>query len=212
MASFNITDMGRIMQSHAVRANKNVDVAGAPNASRTSLFSWEDPFQLYDQLSVDERMIMDSARRYGDEKLMPRIVEANRNEAFDRDIFTELGEMGFLGATLQGYGCAGVNHVCYGIIGREMERADSAYRSAVSVQSSLVMFPIHAFGSEEQRQDFLPKLASGEWVGCFGLTEPDHGSDPGSMITRARRVEGGYRITGAKAWITNAPIADVFVI
>ncbi|MCA0213415.1 MAG: acyl-CoA dehydrogenase [Proteobacteria bacterium] len=163
-------------------------------------------------LSGEERMLQESVRRYCTEKLMPRIVSDNRNERFDRAIFTELGELGLLGATLEGYGCAGVNHVCYGIIGREMERADSAYRSAVSVQSSLVMYPIHTFGSEEQRQQFLPAMARGESVGCFGLTEPDHGSDPGSMVTRARRVGSGYRLSGAKSWITNSPIADVFVI
>jgi glutaryl-CoA dehydrogenase len=175
-------------------------------------FQWDDPFLFVNQLTPDERQIMDTARRYGTERLMPRVVAAHRHETFDREIFRELGKLGFLGAPLEGYGCAGVNHVSYGLIGRELERVDSAYRSAVSVQTSLVMYPIRAFGSEEQRETYLPRMATGELVGCFGLTEPDHGSDPGSMITRARRVDGGWRITGAKAWITNSPIADVFLI
>lgn len=175
-------------------------------------FVWEDPFLLHEQLTEDERMIQATAHAYGQEQLLPRIVHAHRTETFDRNIFLELGQLGFLGATLEGYGCAGVNHVSYGLIGREMERVDSAYRSSVSVQSSLVMYPIHTFGSEDQRQTYLPGLASGELVGCFGLTEPDHGSDPGSMATRARSVAGGYRLSGAKSWITNSPIADVFLI
>jgi len=175
-------------------------------------FSWEDPFLLHEQLTEDERMIQAAAHAYGQEQLLPRILHAHRAETFDRDIFRELGKLGFLGPTLNGYGCAGVNHVSYGLIGREMERVDSAYRSAVSVQSSLVMFPIYTFGSEEQRQAYLPGLASGELVGCFGLTEPDHGSDPGRMITRARSVPGGFRLSGAKNWITNSPIADVFLV
>ncbi|MFA5489820.1 MAG: acyl-CoA dehydrogenase [Candidimonas sp.] len=175
-------------------------------------FSWEDPFLLEQQLTDEERMVMEAARAYGQEQLLPRIIQAHRTESFDREIFRELGELGFLGATLKGYGCAGVNHVSYGLIGREMERVDSAYRSAVSVQSSLVMYPIHTFGSEAQRETYLPGLASGDLVGCFGLTEPDHGSDPGGMTTRARRVEGGFRLSGAKSWITNSPIADVFLI
>ncbi|MGY0659491.1 acyl-CoA dehydrogenase [Bordetella bronchiseptica] len=175
-------------------------------------FVWEDPFLLHEQLTEDERMIQATAHAYGQEQLLPRIVHAHRTETFDRKIFLELGQLGFLGATLEGYGCAGVNHVSYGLIGREMERVDSAYRSSVSVQSSLVMYPIHTFGSEEQRQTYLPGLASGELVGCFGLTEPDHGSDPGGMATRARSVAGGYRLSGAKSWITNSPIADVFLI
>ncbi len=182
--------------------------SGAPVAS----FSWDDPFLISTQLSDDERMVQEEVRSYAQRRLLPMIVDANRHETFDRAIFPELGSLGLLGATLQGYGCAGVNHVCYGLIGRELERVDSAYRSAVSVQSSLVMYPIHAFGSEEQRQHYLPKMASGEWVGCFGLTEPDHGSDPGSMRTRARAGKGGYLLSGAKNWITNAPIADVLLI
>jgi glutaryl-CoA dehydrogenase len=158
-------------------------------------------------------MIRDAARAYCQERLMPRILEANRHETFDRAIMTEMGALGLLGATIpEAYGGAGVNHVCYGLIAREVERVDSGYRSAMSVQSSLVMHPIHAYGSEEQRRKYLPKLASGELVGCFGLTEPDHGSDPGGMKTRARKVDGGWRLKGAKMWITNSPIADVFIV
>ena len=157
-------------------------------------------------------MVRDSTRASCQDKLMPRILEANRHERFDRTIIDEMGELGLLGSTLEGYGCAGVNHVCYGLIAREVERVDSAYRSTMSVQSSLVMYPIHAFGSEAQRQKYLPKLAKGTWVGCFGLTEPDHGSDPGSMVTRARKVDGGYVLNGAKMWITNSPIADLAVV
>lgn len=176
-------------------------------------FKWEDPFLLMDQLSEEERLIADSAHDFCQEKLMPRILEANRHETFDRAIMTELGEVGLLGATIpEEYGGAGVNHVAYGLIAREVERVDSGYRSAMSVQSSLVMYPIHAYGSEEQRKKYLPKLASGEFVGCFGLTEPDHGSDPGGMKARAEAVDGGYRLTGAKMWITNSPIADVAVV
>ena len=154
----------------------------------------------------------DSARAYCQEKLMPRVLTANREERFDREIMNEMGELGFLGSTIEGYGCAGANYVSYGLIAREVERVDSGYRSAMSVQSSLVMYPIYDFGTEEQRQKYLPKLATGEWVGCFGLTEPNHGSDPGSMETRAAKVPGGYRMRGNKMWITNAPIADVFVV
>ncbi len=157
-------------------------------------------------------MIRDSARRYCQDRLMSRILMANRHETFDREIFNEMGELGLLGCTIDGYDCAGLSYVAYGLIAREIERVDSGYRSAMSVQSSLVMYPIHAYGSEAQREKYLPKLACGEWVGCFGLTEPDHGSDPGSMTTRAKAVEGGYRLTGAKMWITNSPIADVFVV
>ncbi|RMF14942.1 MAG: acyl-CoA dehydrogenase [Gammaproteobacteria bacterium] len=176
-------------------------------------FNWEDPFLLNDQLTEDERLIRDSARAYCQEKLMPRVQSAFREERFDRDIMTEMGAQGLLGATLpEQYGCAGVNYVSYGLIAREVERVDSGYRSAMSVQSSLVMYPIYAYGSEAQREKYLPKLASGEWVGCFGLTEPDAGSDPGSMRTRAERVDGGYRLNGAKMWITNSPIADVMVV
>ena len=175
-------------------------------------FDWQDPLLLDDQLSQDERMLRDAARAYCQEKLMPRIVEANRHERFDRAIMTEMGELGLLGATIEGYGCAGVNYVSYGLIAREVERVDSGYRSAMSVQSSLVMHPIHAYGSEEQRQRFLPRLATGELVGCFGLTEPDHGSDPGGMKTRARKAQGGFVLSGAKMWITNSPIADVMIV
>jgi glutaryl-CoA dehydrogenase len=192
-------------------ASLNIQRKPAAAAGRPQ-FQWEDPFEFDSLLSDDERMIQDTVRRYGREQLLPRIISANRDERFDTEIFTELGALGLLGATLEGYGCAGVSHVCYGIIGREMERIDSAYRSAVSVQSSLVMYPIHTFGSEEQRQQFLPAMAKGESIGCFGLTEPDHGSDPGSMVTRARSVLGGFVLNGAKTWITNAPIADVFLI
>lgn len=176
-------------------------------------FDWQDPFQLNDMLTEEERMIRDTAHQYCQEKLMPRVLTANREERFDREIMTELGELGLLGATLpEKYGCSEVNHVCYGLIAREVERVDSGYRSAMSVQSSLVMHPIYAYGSEEQRQKYLPKLASGEWVGCFGLTEPDAGSDPAGMRTTARKVDGGYVIKGTKMWITNSPIADVFIV
>ncbi len=175
-------------------------------------FSWSDPFFLNDQLAEDERLVLDTAKTYCQEKLMPRVLHANRNEVFDREIMNEMGDLGFLGATIDGYGCAGLNYVCYGLIAREVERVDSGYRSAMSVQSSLVMHPINTFGSEAQKEKFLPKLASGEWIGCFGLTEPNHGSDPGSMITKAKKVDGGYLVNGAKMWITNSPIADVFIV
>ncbi|MBZ0250218.1 MAG: acyl-CoA dehydrogenase [Burkholderiales bacterium] len=175
-------------------------------------FAWDDPFLLDAQLTEDERMVRDSARAYCQEKLKPRILEAHRHEKFDRAILHEMGELGFLGSTIEGYGCAGVNHVCYGLIAREVERVDSGYRSTMSVQSSLVMHPIHAYGTEAQREKWLPRLATGELVGCFGLTEPNHGSDPGGMVTRARKVDGGWRLSGAKMWITNSPIADVFVV
>jgi len=175
-------------------------------------FRWDDALLLDEQLTEEERMVRDSARDYCQERLQPRILEANRHERFDRDILNEMGELGFLGSTIDGYGCAGVNHVCYGLIAREVERVDSGYRSTMSVQSSLVMHPIHAYGTEAQRERWLPRLATGEIVGCFGLTEPDHGSDPGSMVTRARAADGGYRLSGAKMWITNSPIADLFVI
>jgi glutaryl-CoA dehydrogenase len=175
-------------------------------------FKWDDPLLLEDQLTEEERMVRDSAHDYSQQKLMPRILEANRHEKFDRAIMNEMGALGFLGPTIEGYGCAGVNNVCYGLIAREIERVDSAYRSAMSVQSSLVMHPIHAYGTEEQRKKWLPRLATGELVGCFGLTEPSHGSDPNSMITRARAADGGYKVSGAKMWITNAPVADIFVV
>ena len=175
-------------------------------------FRWEDPLLFDEQLSNEERMVRDSARAYCQDKLMPRVLLAHRQERFDREVFTEMGALGFLGSTLEGYGCAGVNHVCYGLIAREIERVDSGYRSMMSVQSSLTMYPIHAYGTEAQRQKYLPKLATGEFLGAFGLTEPDFGSDAGSMISRARKVDGGYLLKGAKMWITNSPAADVFVI
>lgn len=177
------------------------------------IFKWDDPFLLNDQLSDEERMIRDTARKYCQDKLMPRIIEANRHETFDRAIMNEMGSMGLLGCTLpEEYGGSELNYVSYGLIAREVERVDSGYRSAMSVQSSLVMHPIYAYGSEEQRTKYLPKLASGETIGCFGLTEPDHGSDPGSMQTRAKKVDGGWTLQGNKMWITNSPIADVFIV
>lgn len=175
-------------------------------------YNWEDPLNLESLLTEEEQLIAQSARDYCQGELMPRILMANRNEDFDRNIMTELGEQGLLGSTIDGYGCAGTNYVAYGLIAREVERVDSGYRSAMSVQSSLVMHPIHAYGSEAQREKYLPKLATGEWVGCFGLTEPNAGSDPAGMQTRAKTVNGGYRISGSKMWITNSPIADVFVV
>jgi glutaryl-CoA dehydrogenase len=175
-------------------------------------FAWDDPLLLDSQLSEEERMVRNSVQDYCQRQLMPGIVEANRYESFDRGIMREMGELGLLGPTLRGYGCAGLNYVGYGLIAREIERVDSAYRSAMSVQSSLVMYPIHAYGDDAQREKYLPRLATGELVGCFGLTEPDHGSDPGGMRTRARSVAGGYRLNGAKSWITNSPIADVFIV
>ena len=175
-------------------------------------FKWDDPILFEDQLTEDERMVRDSARAWCQEKLLPRVTEAHRHEKFDRKVFNEMGELGFLGPTIEGYGCAGVNHVAYGLIAREIERVDSGYRSGMSVQSSLVMHPIHAYGTEEQRKKWLPKLATGELLGCFGLTEPNYGSDAGGMITRAKKVDGGYLLNGAKMWISNAPYADVFVI
>ena len=174
---------------------------------------WDDIFLLENQLTDEERLIRDSARAYCTDRLAPRVIDANRNEVFHREIMTEMGELGLLGATIpEDLGGVGANYVSYGLIAREVERVDSGYRSAMSVQSSLVIHPIFAYGTDEQRQKYLPKLSSGEWVGCFGLTEPDHGSDPGAMVTRAKPVDGGYTISGAKNWITNSPIADVFVI
>ncbi|WP_166268832.1 acyl-CoA dehydrogenase [Marinobacter caseinilyticus] len=174
---------------------------------------WDDLLLLDQQLDETERQVRDSIRSFCDQRLMPGIIDANRNEKFDRSIFTDMGELGMLGATLpEEYGGPGLNHVCYGLIAREVERVDSAYRSALSVQSSLVMHPIHSFGQEALKQRVLPKLASGELVGCFGLTEPNHGSDPAGMETRAKKVDGGYLVSGSKTWITNSPIADVFVI
>ncbi|MDE1992083.1 MAG: acyl-CoA dehydrogenase [Rhizobiaceae bacterium] len=177
------------------------------------IFDWADPFRLVEQLTDDERMVHDTAHAYAQEKLAPRVLEAFRHEKTDPAIFREMGELGLLGPTIAPeYGGAGLGYVAYGLIAREVERVDSGYRSMMSVQSSLVMVPIDAFGSEAQKQKYLPKLATGEWIGCFGLTEPNHGSDPGSMVTRAKKVDGGYSLTGAKTWISNAPIADVFVV
>ena len=181
-------------------------------ASRVS-FDWADPMLLDQQLTDDERLIRDTARDYAQDKLMSRVLLASRNESFDREIMNEFGELGLLGSTLpEEYGCAGANYVSYGLVAREVERVDSGYRSAMSVQSSLVMHPIYTYGNEAQRMKYLPKLATGEWVGCFGLTEPDHGSDPGSMVTNAKAVDGGYVLNGAKMWITNSPIADLAVV
>ncbi|MEN9842899.1 MAG: hypothetical protein RLZZ612_728 [Pseudomonadota bacterium] len=175
-------------------------------------FVWNDPFLLTEQLSDDERAIAEAAHQFCQDKLQTRVLQAARHEHFDREIMNEFGTLGLLGCTIEGYGCAGLNYVSYGLVAREVERVDSGYRSAMSVQSSLVMHPIHAYGSEAQRQKYLPKLATGEWVGCFGLTEPNHGSDPASMLSRARPVDGGYLLKGNKMWITNSPIADVFVV
>lgn len=175
-------------------------------------FNWEDPLLFEEQLSEEERLVRDSAREYAQEKLQPRVLKAFHDEHFDREIMREMGQAGFLGATIQGYTCAGINHVAYGLIAREIERVDSGYRSALSVQSSLTMYAIYAYGSEVQRQKFLPPLAAGEWLGCFGLTEPNHGSDPAAMDTRAKKVDGGYLLKGTKTWITNSPIADIFVV
>ncbi|MBP7002549.1 acyl-CoA dehydrogenase [Amaricoccus sp.] len=186
-----------------------------PDAARAkpAAFVWDDPFLLDEQLTEEERMIRDAARDYCQDRLAGRVIEANRHEVFDREIMSEMGALGLLGPTIpEEFGCAGVGYVSYGLVAREVERVDSGYRSAMSVQSSLVMHPIFAYGTDAQRAKYLPKLATGEWVGCFGLTEPDFGSDPGGMITRAKKVEGGYSVSGAKNWITNAPIADVFVV
>ncbi len=180
--------------------------------TRWKPLNWQDPFELDEQLSEDHRMVRDSARQYAQSALMPRVKDAFRSESTDPKIFREMGDMGLLGSTIEGYGCPGVDYICYGLIAREVERVDSGYRSMMSVQSSLVMYPIYSYGTESQREKYLPKLASGEWIGCFGLTEPDHGSDPGGMLTRARAVEGGYKLTGSKMWISNSPIADVFVV
>jgi glutaryl-CoA dehydrogenase len=182
-----------------------------PNA-KLAPFNWEDPLLIDRQLMEEERMVRDSAHSYCQDKLMPRVLMANRNEEFDPEIMREMGELGLLGSTIDGYDCAGLNYVSYGLIAREVERVDSGYRSVMSVQSSLVMFPIHAYGTEDQRQKYLPRLATGELIGCFGLTEPDHGSDPSGMRTRAKSADGGYRLSGGKMWITNSPIADLFVV
>jgi glutaryl-CoA dehydrogenase len=175
-------------------------------------FNWADPFGMEGQLSEEERLVRDTAKQYSQEKLLPRVREAYQKEQTDPEIFREMGALGLLGPTIEGYGCAGVNYVCYGLMAREIEAVDSGYRSMMSVQSSLVMHPINKFGTEEQKQKYLPKLATGEYIGCFGLTEPDHGSDPGGMVTRAKSVAGGYSLTGAKNWISNSPIADVFIV
>jgi glutaryl-CoA dehydrogenase len=184
----------------------------AAKTSSKPVFDWQDPLLLEGELSEDERMVRDSARAYAQDKLAPRIQKAFREEKFDREILNEMGGLGFLGSTISGYGCAGVNYVCYGLVAREVERVDSGYRSAMSVQSSLVMHPIHAYGTEEQRKKFLPKLATGEIAGCFGLTEPDYGSDAGGMKSRAKKVDGGYVLSGSKMWISNSPFADVMVV
>ncbi|HLW12732.1 MAG TPA: acyl-CoA dehydrogenase [Casimicrobiaceae bacterium] len=182
-------------------------------ATRQPAFAWDDPLLLDEQLTGEERMVRDTARAYAQDKLMPRVRDAFRHETSEPAIFPEMGALGLLGSTLPtDYGGAGLNYVCYGLVAREIERVDSGYRSMMSVQSSLVMFPIHAYGTEAQRKQYLPALARGERIGCFGLTEPDHGSDPGSMATRARAVDGGFRLTGAKTWISNSPIADVFIV
>ena len=182
------------------------------NKTNWTQLNWEDPFELDSQLNDEQRMVRDSARQYAQEKLLPRVKDAFRNESTDPNIFREMGEMGLLGSTIDGYGCPGVDYVCYGLVAREVERVDSGYRSMLSVQSSLVMYPIYAYGDDAQREKYLPKLATGEWIGCFGLTEPDHGSDSGGMTTRAKSVDGGYRVSGAKMWISNSTIADVFVV
>ncbi|MDP6390843.1 MAG: acyl-CoA dehydrogenase [Alphaproteobacteria bacterium] len=180
--------------------------------AKGSQFVWDDPFLLEDRLGEDERLIRDTARDFAGDRLMPLILEWNRNEYFDPELFREFGELGFLGATIEGYGCAGIGFVAYGLIARELERVDTAFRSAVGVQSGLAMAPIHDYGSEEQRERFLPPMARGEAIGCFGLTEPDHGSDAGAMKARAKAVDGGFRLKGTKQWITNSPIADIFVV
>ncbi len=181
-------------------------------ARKWQKIDWQDPFLLEQQLDEEQRMVRDTARQYAQEKLAPRVQEAFRSESTDPAIFREMGELGLLGPTIDGYGCPGVDYISYGLIAREIERVDSGYRSMMSVQSSLVMYPIYAYGTEAQREKYLPKLASGEWIGCFGLTEPDHGSDPGGMVTRARSIDGGYKLTGSKMWISNSPISDVFVV
>ena len=182
------------------------------NDKKWNRIEWRDPFLLEDQLADDQKMVRDSAKQYAQDRLAPRVKEAFRDESTDEAIFREMGKLGLLGCTIEGYGCSGVDYISYGLIAKEIEAVDSGYRSMMSVQSSLVMYPIYAYGSEQQRQKYLPKLATGEWIGCFGLTEADHGSDPGGMITRARAVNGGYKITGSKMWISNSPMADVFVI
>ena len=183
-----------------------------PASDTSPRFDWQDPLRLDDMLTEEERLVRDTARDYCQENLLPRVTLAHRDEIFDPEIMREMGALGLLGSTISGYGCAGVNYVCYGLVAREVERVDSGYRSAMSVQSSLVMYPIYAHGSEEQRERYLPKLTTGEMIGCFGLTEPDVGSDPSSMKTRAHSVDGGYRLRGSKTWISNAPVADLFLV
>lgn len=193
-------------------AAPKMDTAHAPKVIKWAPFKWDDPLLLEESLTEEERLIRDATRAYAQDKLMPRVLEGNRHEKFYPEMMQEAGALGLLGSTIKGYGCPGVSYVSYGLIAREIERVDSAYRSTLSVQSSLVMWPIYAYGTEAHRQKYLPRLASGEWVGAFGLTEPDSGSDPASMKTRAKRVEGGFVLNGAKMWITNSPIADVFVV
>ena len=192
--------------------NVDVKTTHAPAKSHFTQFAWDDALKLDDQLTEDERAIRDAAHAYCQDKLFPRVLLANRHETFDREIMNEMGEMGFLGATIEGYGCAGVGYTAYGLIAREVERVDSGYRSAFSVQSSLVMYPISLFGSDAQKDKYLPKMARGELIGCFGLTEPDAGSDPAAMRTRAKKVDGGFVLNGSKTWITNSPIADVLLV
>ena len=195
------------------KAAKADSATAAPDPATTwAKFNWEDPFRFAAQLTDDEQLVADTARQYAQDQLAPRVQQAYRDESTDPSIFTEMGELGLLGSTLDGYGCSGLGYVSYGLIAREIERVDSGYRSMLSVQSSLVMYPIYAYGDEAQREKYLPKLATGELIGCFGLTEPDFGSDPGGMITRARSVSGGFELTGTKMWISNSPIADVFII
>ncbi len=182
------------------------------SASPWAKFDWQDPFLFQQQLTEEERLVQESVAKYAQEKLAPRVVKMYREEGVDPDIFKEMGELGLLGAMLEGYGCAGMSYTAYGVIAREVERVDSGFRSMMSVQSSLVMFPIHAYGSEQQKQKYLPKLATGEYIGCFGLTEPDHGSDPSNMATTAKAVDGGYQLNGSKMWISNSPIADVSIV
>src|SRR6185437_12193336 len=192
-------------------SERETAMATAPRKERPT-FNWQDPLLLEDELTSEEKLVRDSARAYAQDKLMPRVRAAFRSESFDREIMNEMGALGFLGSTIAGYGCAGVNYVCYGLVARELERVDSGYRSSLSVQSSLVMGPIHDFGTEEQKRKYLPKLATGAMLGCFGLTEPDHGSDAGGMKSRAKKVDGGYLLNGAKMWISNSPVADIMVV
>jgi glutaryl-CoA dehydrogenase len=201
------------MSANVVQTSANQPVGKPVKLAKDAPFAWDDPLDLESELSEDERMVRDTARGYAQDKLFPRVVEAYRNEHFDRNVLSEMGELGLLGPTIpEEYGGAGLGYVAYGLITREVERVDSGYRSAMSVQSSLVMYPIYAYGSEAQRRTYLPKLAKGEIVGCFGLTEPDHGSDPGSMVTRAERIADGYRLNGTKMWISNSPVADIAIV